>query len=175
MINWKVKTVKLSEIFVNDDNPRTISDDAFVRLGKDLEIGHFKVIVIDSNNIILGGNQRYQQLLAKFGKDYEVNVSYPDRELTDDERKRVIVLDNKQRGMDDMDKLMNEYDDVLKDLGFSEEMIEPKDKGRERKDNKIQVIVTLQDTAELEDFKQKLDELILDFPDAEYSVKGGEV
>ncbi len=119
MIRWNTEKRKLKELAELENNPRYITQKGFEELGKDLDrVGNFRPLVIDTDNTILAGNQRYRQLLEKFGSDYEVEVTVPERKLTEDERKKVVILDNKHRGSDDYDMLANEYAEVLEDLGF---------------------------------------------------------
>jgi DNA modification methylase len=120
-MNWQTQKRKLSDLTLLDNNPRTISADSFDKLGQDLDrVGNFRPLVIDTKGVILAGNQRYRQLLAKYGRDYEVDVSVPEKDLTEAQRKQVIILDNKHRGEDDIDVLANEYEDTLKELGFDD-------------------------------------------------------
>ena len=103
-MKWKLEKRKLGELKQLENNPRIITKEGLERLKKDIEdedLGDFKpVFVIDTNNIILAGNQKYKIYLEKYGKDQEVNVSIPEKELTEKQKKRVIILDNKHRGED---------------------------------------------------------------------------
>lgn len=59
--------IKLSGIKPNPDNPRFIKDDKFYELVQSLKgfprMMVLRPIVVDENNIIQGGNQRYRALL----------------------------------------------------------------------------------------------------------------
>ena len=54
--------LKINELILNKDNPRIIKDDKFKKLVKSIkefpEMLDLRPIVIDENNIILGGNMR---------------------------------------------------------------------------------------------------------------------
>jgi len=121
-MKWKLEKRKLGELKQLENNPRIITKEGLERLKKDIEdedLGDFKpVFVIDTNNIILAGNQKYKIYLEKYGKDQEVNVSIPEKELTEKQKKRVIILDNKHRGEDNIDILEDNYKDILEDLEF---------------------------------------------------------
>jgi hypothetical protein len=120
-INWTTVKKKLSELKPNEGNPRKISAENAKRLREDLmRVGNFKPLIIDTNNIVLGGNQRYKELLKKHGGDYEVEVSYPDKELETDERLDVIILDNKERGEDVIELIGDEYNRRLAELGYTQ-------------------------------------------------------
>lgn len=118
-IKWTTEKRKLKDLSLLENNPRYITPKGFEKLGKDLdEMGNFRPLITDTEGTILGGNQRYKQLLEKFGEDFEVEVSYPDRELSEEEKKKVIISDNKHRGEDDFEVLGEFYAETIADLGF---------------------------------------------------------
>ena len=72
-IGWHTEKRKLGDLKQLENNPRKISDKDYQKLGEDIEeMGNFRPLIIDTDNIILGGNQRYKQLLEKYGDDFEV-------------------------------------------------------------------------------------------------------
>ena len=58
----KIELVKISEVKNNHSNPRTIKDYKFKKLVKSIkefpEMLQIRPIVVDENNIVLGGNMR---------------------------------------------------------------------------------------------------------------------
>ena len=58
----KVEKVKISEVKTNPKNPRLIKDDKFKKLVKSIQefpqMLELRPIVVDENNIVLGGNMR---------------------------------------------------------------------------------------------------------------------
>ena len=60
----KPNRIKISKIKSNPDNPRLIKDYKFRKLVKSIEefpeMLKLRPIVVDENNIILGGNMRYK-------------------------------------------------------------------------------------------------------------------
>ena len=62
----EVKTVKISQIRPNPDNPRRISDRDLDRMTKSIEkfpeMLKIREVVVDEDMVILGGNMRYQSL-----------------------------------------------------------------------------------------------------------------
>ena len=120
-IEWHTEKRKLSDLKLLENNPRKIDDKDFEKLGEDIEeMGNFRPLIIDTENVILGGNQRYKQLLEKYGDDFEVEVSLPDRKLSEEERKKIIIIDNTHRGDWDLDILGEEFGNILEDLGFGD-------------------------------------------------------
>lgn len=123
-MEWKTEKRKLKDIHLLENNPRTISKENYERLGSDLKsVGNFKPIIIDKDGTILGGNQRYKKLIEENGENFEVEVSVPEKKLTENQRKKVIILDNKERGEDNIDILANEFEDILKELGGFEDLL----------------------------------------------------
>jgi site-specific DNA-methyltransferase (adenine-specific) len=62
--------------------------------------------VVDfDNQTILAGNQRFRAMLEKYNLDHEVDCFVPDRELTEAEREKVVVVENGHFGVWDYDLL----------------------------------------------------------------------
>jgi ParB-like chromosome segregation protein Spo0J len=59
-----MQIVKINSIKTNPKNPRLIKDDKFKKLVKSIQefpqMLELRPIVVDENNIILGGNMRYK-------------------------------------------------------------------------------------------------------------------
>lgn len=120
----KRETIQLSlnEIKANEKNPRTIQKRQFDKLVKSLkefpEMTQLRPIVVDENNVILGGNMRYRAL-QKLGKRTTEVVRVTG--LTDDQKREFIIKDNVPFGDWDWDALANEWDaQQLNDWGLEE-------------------------------------------------------
>ena len=103
-------TVRLDEIQSNPDNPRTIKQQQLKKLQKSLrefpEMMQLRPIVVDENNVILGGNMRYQALKANgTAKTEVIKVTG----LTDNQKREFVIKDNVAGGDWDWDKLANEW------------------------------------------------------------------
>lgn len=121
MIKREQKTVKLSEIKPNPDNPRVIKKNQLKSLQKSLndfpEMMKLRPIVVDEDGVILGGNMRYQALLANGATETEVEVVAG---LTPEQKREFVIKDNVAFGDWDWDKLANEWDaGELNDWGLS--------------------------------------------------------
>jgi len=115
--------MKLSEIKPNPDNPRVIRDNQFQKLRNSItefpKMMELRPIVVDENNVVLGGNMRLRAL--QFLKMNEVPDTWVKKasELTDDEKRRFIIADNVSGGEWDWDLLANEWDAIqLDDWGI---------------------------------------------------------
>jgi len=92
----KLEYRKLSDLTEWDKNPRSINKDAFERLKTQiLNLGVYKPLIVDQNNVILGGNMRFKALV-----DLKVpEVSVIVRECKNDkERIEIALSDNDRAG-----------------------------------------------------------------------------
>ncbi len=106
--------MKLSEIHINPANPRIIKDERFKKLVKSInefpKMMKLRPIIIDSENIILGGNMRFKALKELGYKEVPDEWIKRDGELTEAEKQRFIITDNIGFGENDWDILANEWD-----------------------------------------------------------------
>lgn len=106
--------MKLTAIKPNPDNPRNISPDKLEKLGRSIKdfskMMAIRPIVVDKDNIIIGGNQRYHALKKAGIKEIPDEWVKKADDLTDEERRRFIVEDNVGFGEWDFDLLSNEYE-----------------------------------------------------------------
>ena len=113
--------MKLADIKPNPKNPRLIRDSNFRTLCKSLqdfpEMLLAREIVIDEDNIILGGNMRYKALKQIDVKQVPVIKVTG---LTDEQKDEFIIKDNVNYGVWDWDILANDYDAAkLKEYGLN--------------------------------------------------------
>ena len=101
--------MNINEIKPNPNNPRKIDGDDFAKLVKsiqdDQKLLEAKPLIIDENNVILGGNQRYRACLELGIQDIPV-IKMPN--LSEREKQKLLVIDNTHYGMWDMDMLAND-------------------------------------------------------------------
>lgn len=120
----KQKTIKLSSIKPNPDNPRLIKDEKFHKLVKSLESFGEKMmplrpIVVDENNIILGGNMRFKALKELKYTEVPEDWIKSTQDMTEIEKREFIIKDNVGFGDWDFDVLSNEWDnELLNDWGL---------------------------------------------------------
>jgi DNA modification methylase len=115
--------MKLSEINRNPSNPRIIKDDKFKKLVNSIKefpkMMSLRPMVIDGNNVVLGGNMRLKALSELGYKDIPDEWVKRASELTDDEQRRFIIADNVGFGEHDWELLANEWDAAdLEDWGL---------------------------------------------------------
>ena len=106
--------MKLSELKLNERNPRQIKGAAFEKLKKSVKelpkMMRLRPIVIDADGVILGGNMRYRALQALGYSEIPNEWVKVADDLTEEEKQRFIIEDNVQFGEWDFDMLFNEWD-----------------------------------------------------------------
>ena len=102
--------MKISEIKPNPNNPRLIKDDKFKKLCQSLrdfpEMLELRPIVVNRDNIILGGNMRYKAAKEIGLKDIPVKVA---DNLTPEQEREFLIKDNTSGGEWDWELLVNEW------------------------------------------------------------------
>ncbi len=123
-ITWKIEKRKISSLKENPKNPRKLTKEQAEHLRKSLErFGQCEPIVCNLDGIIIGGHQRIRTLKKQGVK--EVDVSVPDRELTEKEVDELCIRLNKNGGEFDYDLLANVYDPIeLCEWGFKPEELD---------------------------------------------------
>jgi hypothetical protein len=103
--------VKIGEVHENPNNPRTIKGDKFKKLVQSIkdfpDMLEKRPIVVDENNIVLGGNMR-----LKACKQAGLSEIWIDRaeNWTEEQKQEFIIKDNVGFGEWDWDVLANEWD-----------------------------------------------------------------
>jgi hypothetical protein len=123
--------MKLSNIKLKDRNPRLITDEALNKLAesikRDPEFMKLRPIVIDSDNVIIGGNQRYKAIQTLGMSEIPDSWVVKADNLTQEQRERFVIVDNAPSGMAgdwDFDILKHDWDlPKLIDLGFFENQL----------------------------------------------------
>ena len=120
MIKAKIQKVSISSIKENDANPRFINKHKFKKLVNSVkefpEMLSLRPIVVDKDNIILGGNMRYKAC-KEIGLK-EVYIIQAD-DLDEKKAQEFIIKDNVGFGEWDWDILANTFENVeLKEWGL---------------------------------------------------------
>src|SRR5690554_659372 len=106
--------MRLCEIKRNPNNPRVIKDDRFEKLKKSIEefpkMMKLRPMVINSDNVVLGGNMRLKALQDLGYKEIPDDWVKRADELTEEEQRRFIIADNVGFGEHDWDMLRAEWD-----------------------------------------------------------------
>ena len=116
----KIQTVQINEIRGNKDNPRIVNKDKYNKLKKSIQdfpqMLNLRPIIVNDDNVILGGNMRYKALVELGYKEVPVIKA---KDLTEKQAQEFIIKDNLSYGDWDFDILANEWDRVeLEQWGF---------------------------------------------------------
>ena len=145
MIQWTEKTVLVSDLKPYEKNPRIITKEAYDRLKKSIQdLGYHQRIVCQPNGDVVGGHQRlkvFEELGIK-----EAKVLIPDRELTRDEFRRLLIQDNLPFGSHDFSMLAADFEiEELLDWGMPESWLIGKTEEEKKEDEKKEPTVSLAD------------------------------
>jgi len=103
--------MKITDIKPNPENPRIIKDHKFKQLVESIKsfpkMLELRPIVIDENNVVLGGNMRLKACTEAGLTD--VPVIYA-KDLTEEQKKEFIIKDNVGYGEWDWEDLANSWD-----------------------------------------------------------------
>mgnify|MGYP001210697346 CR=1 FL=1 len=127
-IIWHNERRAIRELIPYEVNPRQITD----KQAKDLKasLARFGIadpIIINTDNMIIGGHQRMKILetLLGYEPDFQIDVRVPDRELSIDEVRELNVRLNKNVAEWDFDTLANNFElDDLLDWGFDKKELD---------------------------------------------------
>jgi ParB-like chromosome segregation protein Spo0J len=108
--------MKLKDIKPNPNNPRVLRDEKFQKLKQSItefpKMLSLRPMVIDENNVVLGGNMRLRALQELGFTDVEEAWVKRSSDLTEEEKKRFIIADNVAFGEWDWDTLANDWEVV---------------------------------------------------------------
>lgn len=153
----KPNKIKVSKLKTNPDNPRTIKGYKFKKLVQSIkefpEMLKLRPIVVDENNVILGGNMRYRASVeAQLEYVYVIMAD----DLSEKQKKEFIIKDNSSFGEWDWDLLANEWQNKeLKDWGLDVPRLELDEETKDLS-NKIKNSYRVEIECDNEDEQEKL-------------------
>ena len=108
-----VQKIKISKITQNANNPRLIKDNKFKKLVKSIqdfpEMLRLRPIVVDENNVVLGGNMRLRACKEAGLKEVWIEKV---ENFTEEQKKEFIIKDNVGFGEWEWDMLANQWDNT---------------------------------------------------------------
>lgn len=178
----QVNKVKITEVKSNPKNPRLIKDDKFKKLVKSIQefpqMLELRPIVVDENNIVLGGNMRLKACKEAGLKEVYIVKA---ENLTEQQKDEFIVKDNVGFGEWDWDMLANEWDtEKLDEWGLDLPVImeEPSldELIGEEKNKPATMKITFKTVEQLQEAENDIQELIdRKYNGSFYSISAGEV
>jgi ParB-like chromosome segregation protein Spo0J len=177
--------MKLSDIKLNPDNPRTVKDENFEKLKKSItefpKMMSLRPIVIDSNNMVLGGNHRLKALKDLGFKELPDDWVVRADTLTDEEARRFIIADNVSTAEWDWNELELNWDlEQLEEWGLDVPIfnLQPsyEDLIGEEKNKPATLKITFESPEQLQKAEIDIQELLdRKYPKAYFSVSAGEI
>jgi ParB-like chromosome segregation protein Spo0J len=119
---WHNETRRVSDLVPYPQNPRILTQDQAKHLKASLEqFNLVEVPAINTDNTIVAGHQRVN-ILSMLGRgNEEIDVRVPNRKLTEEEFQRYLLVSNKVTGDWNWDELLNFPEEMLLDIGFTED------------------------------------------------------
>jgi len=116
--------IKVSTLKKNPNNPRQIRGEKLALLKKSVtefeKMMSLRPIIVDENNVVLGGNMRFVAIKALGHKEIPDEWVKRADDLTEDEKREFTIKDNAGFGDWDWDAIANEWSDLpLADWGLS--------------------------------------------------------
>jgi hypothetical protein len=115
-----MKNLNITDLVQNEENPRLIKEAKFRKLVSSIkefpEMLELRPIVVDENNVVLGGNMRMRAAQEAGLKKVPVIIA---KDLTEKQRAEFIIKDNQSYGEWDWDLLADNWEqDSLIEWGF---------------------------------------------------------
>lgn len=136
--------IRLSELKLNEANPRVIKDDKFKKLVESIksfpQMMELRPIVVDEMNVIQGGNMRYRALVELGYQDVPDEWVKQGKELTPEQWREFVIKDNVGFGEWDFDMLANDWDaEELQEWGMDFPEFEAPEEEAEAKDDNYEI------------------------------------
>ena len=152
-----IQKVKITDIFSNPNNPRSIRKDKFNKLVKSIkefpEMLQLRPIVVNSDMHILGGNMRFKACEELGLKEVYIIKA---ENLTDKQVQQFVIKDNVGFGEWDWDILANAWDTKeLKDWGVEIPVFDLSDDAKDLSDA-VKESLRLEVETENEEEQEKL-------------------
>jgi ParB-like chromosome segregation protein Spo0J len=115
----KAQLIKITEVFANEDNPRYISEAKFLKMVKSLqdfpEMASVRPLIINQNNLVLGGNMRLKAMQEAGWKQVPcIKVDW-----SEEKQREFILKDNVSYGEWDWEILNSDWDkELLTEFGL---------------------------------------------------------
>mgnify|MGYP000123378858 FL=1 len=124
-LKWHTEQRIINDLIPYKENPRTMTEKQKNDLEESLKrFNLMSIPVINTDNTIISGHQRMKILQLLGRSKEEIDVRVPNRKLTKEEFREANLRENKNLGGWDWDILANFDEELLLDVGFTEEELE---------------------------------------------------
>ncbi len=120
-LTWTTEKRRVREIIPSDYNPRERDEKGQSILAESMdEFGLVDTPVINLDESLISGERRLEYYIERHMLDEEIDVRVPSRMLTEEEKKRYMLLANTHAGKWDLPKLEEYFGDMYKDIMVNE-------------------------------------------------------
>lgn len=178
-MKWKLEKRKVKDLYEYAKNARKLTKEQAAHLHTSLDkFGQCEPIVINTDDVIIGGHQRLRTM-RKMGYK-EVDVYVPDSPLSEKEVEELNIRLNKNTGDWDWDMLGNAWDPAeLVEWGFSMkdlhlEELPPGEEGKggeQQPPKKASMTITFMDVGHLQEAENRIATIVDEYPGSSYKVK----
>ncbi len=181
-MKWKLEKRTIEELDEYVKNPRTISKKKIEELQTSIErFGQCQPIVINTDNLIIGGHQRLR-VLKSLGEN-EVDVYVPDIALSEKEIEELNIRLNHSSGDWDFDVLANSFEtlDLLnwgfedKDFGVDKNILDLGDAedpdNPEKKSKSCTMTIKFMREEDLQDAENQISTIVDNYIGASYKIR----
>jgi len=170
-ITWQVSHKKISDLRGLSANPRRLTAHDAAHLKTSItKFGLCEPIVINQDNIIIGGHQRIR-ILKKLGEK-ECDVMEPNRMLSQEEVNELCIRLNRNNGEWDFEILGNLWEpEDLVSWGFTEKDLGFDDEEKPVKPKKHELLLSFTSIDDLHEAKEKILAILEQYQGSTYRVK----
>lgn len=176
-MKWTLEKRNIGDLHEYAKNPRTLSKEQGDHLHESIsKFGQCEPIVINVDNIVIGGHQRLRTLRKLRYK--EVDVYVPNEALSDKDVEELNIRLNRNVGDWDFDMLANAWDfEDLTQWGFSlkdlhvDDLGESGGEGEEEKLKNCTMNIKFSDPEHLQEAENRISTIIDEYKGATYKVK----
>lgn len=120
-ITWRTEKRKVRDLLEYRGNPRVINSRQMGILQESLKkYSLAEIPAINTDNLILAGNQRIKALALMGKSDEEIDIRVPSRKLSKKEAEEYLLLSNRSGGEWNWEALQEFSPDLLLELGFND-------------------------------------------------------
>lgn len=175
-MKWTLEKRKVEDLHEYAKNPRTLSKEQGEHLHESItKFGQCEPIVINTDNIVIGGHQRLRTLRKLRYK--EVDVYVPDEVLSDKDVEELNIRLNRT-GSWDFDILANCFDeDDLLEWGFLDKELglddlgESGGEGKEEAPKNCSMNIKFEEPEHLQEAENRISTILDEYKGATYKVK----
>lgn len=118
-LTWRTEKRKVNDLILSDFNPRKINDEQKKALLDSIEkFDLVDIPVLNSQNVVISGNQRIKALLIAERGEELIDCRVPNRTLSQKEEKEYMLIANTHAGFFDAELIELHFEEIGIDFEF---------------------------------------------------------